>query len=196
MRTRPRAACTRSSPSADRSTCVENIISTRSVTISRRRRTVRTSLRLDRAASGALTLRQRRRRVSLSTHLRTLRRGGRGKHKEGCKLYGVCGDAVDKDEEKQPCFLYFMKSMVGIREFEKGVTRRKREGFVRKKGRVDTGYHVCGTCGKKNVSPYNADGHDASCRMRTISRRRPYAQSENQTIVEGFRRRNRARSRR
>jgi hypothetical protein len=94
---------------------------------------------------------------------------GRGKHKESCKLYGVCGDAADKDEEKQPCFLYFMKSMVGIREFEKGLLGGSARGFCSQKKGECTGYHVCGTCGKKDVSPYNADGHDASCRMRTIS---------------------------
>jgi hypothetical protein len=95
---------------------------------------------------------------------------GRGKHKESCKLYGVCGDAADKEKDKQQaCFLYFMKSMVGIREFEKGLLGGSARGFCSQKKGECSGYHVCGTCGKKDVSPYNADGHDASCRMRTIA---------------------------
>ncbi len=92
---------------------------------------------------------------------------GRGKHKPECKLHSVCG--VIPDANKQPCFLYFMKSMVGIREFEKALLGGSAKGFCSQKKGECSGYHVCGSCGKEDVSPYNAEGHAASCRMRTIS---------------------------
>jgi hypothetical protein len=84
-----------------------------------------------------------------------------------CKLHSVCGAISDAD--KQPCFLYFMKSMVGIREFEKALLGGSAKGFCSQKKGECSGYHVCGSCGKENVSPHNAEGHTASCRMRTIS---------------------------
>ena len=91
---------------------------------------------------------------------------GRGKHKPECKLFSVCG-VVDAD--KAPCFLYFMKSMAGVREFEKGLLGGAAKAFCSQKKGECTGYHVCGSCGEENVSPHTVDGHAPSCRMRTIS---------------------------
>ena len=92
---------------------------------------------------------------------------GRGKHKPECKLHPIC--TVIPPPNKTPCFLYFMKSMSGIREFEKGLLGGSSRGFCStKKGSECSGYHVCGFCNRENVSPYNVEGHDASCRMRSI----------------------------
>ena len=92
---------------------------------------------------------------------------GRGKHKPECKLSLVCG--VVQDANKAPCFLYYMKSMAGVREFEKGLLGGSAKAFCSQKKGECTGYHVCGSCGKENVSPHSGEGHTASCRMRTIS---------------------------
>ena len=92
---------------------------------------------------------------------------GRGKHKPECKLHPIC--TVIPPPNKTPCFLYFMKSMSGIREFEKGLLGGSSRGFCStKKGSECSGYHVCGFCSRENVSPYKVEGHDASCRMRSI----------------------------
>ena len=92
---------------------------------------------------------------------------GRGKHKPECKLSLVCG--VVQDANKAPCFLYYMKSMAGVREFEKGLLGGSAKAFCSQKKGECTGYHVCGSCEKENVSPHSGEGHTASCRMRTIS---------------------------
>lgn len=91
---------------------------------------------------------------------------GRGKHAPDCKLYPVCG--VVHTADKQPCFLYYMKSLIGIREFEQSLLSGTAKGFCSQKKGECTGYHVCGSCGNEGVSPYNANGHTSMCRMRTI----------------------------
>lgn len=91
---------------------------------------------------------------------------GRGNHKPECKLFSVCG-VVDAD--KAPCFLYFMKSMAGVREFEKELLGGTARAFCSQKKGECTGFHVCGSCGKEDVSPHTAEGHAPACRMRTVS---------------------------
>ena len=92
---------------------------------------------------------------------------GRGKHTQECKLYPLCG--VVHPADKQPCFLYYMKSLVGIREFEKGLLSGSAKSFCSQKKGECTGHHVCGSCGNEGVSPYNSNGHASTCRMRTIA---------------------------
>ena len=92
---------------------------------------------------------------------------GRGKHTPECKLYPLCG--VVHPADKQPCFLYYMKSLVGIREFEKGLLSGSAKSFCSQKKGECTGHHVCGSCGNDCVSPYNSNGHASTCRMRTIA---------------------------